>query len=285
MNMSASEFEAQRPRLTAIANRILESSAEADDLVQESWLRLNRTETVENPRAWLTTVLTRLCLDQLRKRRTRSAAETHLAAAPEPVDLEADTLLAEQVGEAMQVVMDTLTPAERAAFVLHDVFGYPFDQITGVLGRSETAVRKLASRARSKVRGVPGNTRVEQAARAESREVVEAFLTAAQGGELATLLDLLASDVIMRADLVGRRMGAEAAYDGATAVAARFLGGAQGARPVDIDGDPGLAWIVGTEVKVAFGFEVAEGLVKEIELIADPEVLATIAVVMTGLES
>src|SRR6185437_1176678 len=143
--MDASNFDAERPRLMAIAGRILGSEADADDVLQEAWLRYSRAEGVDDVPAWLTTVVTRLCLDHLRKRRTRSEAE--VPAPPTPVDPEADALLAEKMGGAMQVVIDALAPAERAAFVLHDVFGYPFDEISLVLGRSGTAVRQLASRA------------------------------------------------------------------------------------------------------------------------------------------
>lgn len=282
--IDGTEFEAERPRLTAIAARILGASAEADDVVQEAWLRLSRTEAVDDPPVWLTTVVTRMCLDQLRRRRARSVFEAEAPAAPDPVDPEADALLAARVGGAMQIVLEALAPAERAALVLRDVFGYPFDQISDVLGRSETAVRKLASRARRKVRGAP-ETVDEHAARAESRDVVDAFLAAARGGEMRTLLDLLAPDAIMQADLVGQRMGAEPLYDGAAAVATRFQGGAQGARPASIDGDPGLVWMVGGEVKVAFTFQIDGSLVREIELIADPEVLATMDVVLSGSES
>ena len=153
--MEVTDFDAERPRLTAIAIRILGSKADADDILQETWLRLSRTDDIDDLPAWLTTVVTRLCLDQLRKRRTRSAAEAEAPADPAPVDPEADALLAEKMGEAMQVVLDALAPAERAAFVLHDVFGYPFDEISAVMGRSGTAVRQLASRARRKVQGVP----------------------------------------------------------------------------------------------------------------------------------
>lgn len=275
--MDATAFEGECARLTALAARILGATVEADDVVQEAWLRLARTDDVDDPPAWLTTVVTRLCLDRLRKWQTRSAAEADAPAEAEPVDPEADALRAEQVGGAMQIVLDTLAPAERAAFVLHDVFGYPFEQIGEVLGRSGTAVRKLASRARRKVRGQPEVD--QQAARAESREVVDAFLAAARGGEMATLLDLLAPDAVMQSDLAGQWMGAQPVYDGAGEVAARFHGGAEGARPVAIDGDPGLAWIVGGDVKVAFAFQIDDGLVREIELIADPEVLATLDVV------
>lgn len=274
--MTVSEFEHERPRLTAIAARILGSNAEADDVVQEAWLRLARTDSVDDLPAWLTTVVTRLCLDRLRQRRTRSQAESQAPVDASPIDPEADAVLAERVSGAMQVVLDTLAPAERAAFVLHDVFGYPFEEISEVLGRSVTAVRQLASRARRKVRGTP-ETAPEQAAREESRRVVDAFVTAARGGELATLLTLLAPEVVMRADAAGQQMGTDALYDGPDAVAARF-NGARGAAPVVLDGDPGAAWIINRTVKVAFAFHVEDGLVREIELIADPQILATMEV-------
>jgi RNA polymerase sigma factor (sigma-70 family) len=270
--MDVSDFQAERPRLTAIAIRILGSEADADDVVQEAWLRLSATDDIDDLPAWLTTVVTRLCLDHLRKRRTRSEAEAPTDAAP--VDPEADALLAERTGGAMQIVLDTLAPAERAAFVLHDVFGYPFEEISAVMGRSGTAVRQLASRARRKVQGAPEPA----GTRADSRRVVDAFLAASRGGDLATLLLLLAPDAVMRADLVGQRMGTDPVYDGAAAVAGRF-NGAKGAVPVTIDGDLGGAWIMAGEVKVAFVFHVEAGLVREIELIADPDVLATLEVV------
>ena len=198
--MGEAEFATERPRLIAIAQRILGSEADADDVLQEAWLRLSRTDPVDDLPAWLTTVVTRLCLDQLRKRRTRSAFEAVVADERAPVDPEADALLAEMTGDAMRVVLDALAPAERAAFVLHDVFGYPFDEVSAVMGRSSTAVRQLASRARRKLQGVP-ETPASRASRAENQRIVDAFLTAARGGELATLLSLLAPNAIMRADL------------------------------------------------------------------------------------
>lgn len=281
--MDATNFDAERPRLTAIATRILGSEADADDVLQETWLRLSRTGDIDDLPAWLTTVVTRLCLDQLRKRRTRSVAEADAPSYRAPVDPEADALLAEKMGDAMQLVLDALAPAERAAFVLHDVFGYPFDEISGVMGRSVTAVRQLASRARRKVQGVPEPV-ASQAARAESHRVVDAFLTAARGGDLATLLLLLSPDAVMRADLVGQKMGTDPVYDGAAAVAGR-LNGARGAVPVTIDGELGAAWIHAGGVKVAFVFHVEAGRVREVELIADPDVLATIDVVRTRVKS
>jgi RNA polymerase sigma factor (sigma-70 family) len=275
--MDVTDFDAERPRLIAIASRILGSEADADDVLQEAWLRLSRTDNVDNLPAWLTTVVTRLCLDHLRKRRTRSETEAEAPADRAALDPEADALLAERLDGAMQVVLDALAPAERAAFVLHDVFGYPFDEISAVMGRSGTAVRQLASRARRKVQGAPEPV-AERATRAESRRVVEAFLGAAHGGDLTTLLSLLAPDAVMRADMVGQQMGTDPVYDGAAAVAARF-NGSKGAIPVAIDGDPGAAWIMAGEVKVAFAFHVEDGLVREVELIADPDVLATLEVV------
>jgi RNA polymerase sigma-70 factor (ECF subfamily) len=276
--MDADLFEPERDRLAAIATRILGSSADADDVLQEARLRLSRADDIDDVPAWLTTVVTRLCLDQLRRRRTRTDTETRVQNDPTvvesvPVDPEADALLAERVGDAMHRVVAALAPAERVAFVLHDVFGYPFDDVAAVLGRSGTAVRQLASRARRKLQGLP-----EPAERAEHGSVVGAFLEAARGGDLGTLLTLLAPDATMRADLVGQQTGADALYDGADAVAAR-MNGAKGALPVTIDGELGAAWIMAGEVKVAFVFQVDDGLVREVELIADPEVLATMDVV------
>jgi RNA polymerase sigma-70 factor (ECF subfamily) len=276
--MGEAAFAAERPRLMAIANRILGSEADADDVLQEAWLRLSRTGPVDDLPAWLTTVVTRLCLDQLRKRRTRSDVESVIVDDRTPPDPEADVLLAEMTGDAMQVILDSLAPAERAAFVLHDVFGYPFDEVSAVMGRSVTAVRQLASRARRKVQGQP-EPAASQTARDENRRVVDAFLNAAHGGDLATLLSLLAPDAVMRADLIGQSMGTDAAYEGAEAVAARF-NGSRGAMPVTIDGELGAAWIQAGSTKVAFVFHLDEvGLVHEVELIADPDVLATMDIV------
>ncbi|HVM06898.1 MAG TPA: sigma-70 family RNA polymerase sigma factor [Acidimicrobiales bacterium] len=277
--MDLSALEDERPRLVALATRILGSAAEADDVVQEASLRLSATDGIDDPPAWLTTVVTRLCLDLLRKQATRSRYEATAssAAGRDPLDPEADALVADRVGTAMTVVLDTLGPAERATFVLHDVFGYPFDEISAVLGRSDTAVRQLASRARRKVQGA-SEPPSERAGRAENQRLVGAFLDAARGGDVTTLLQLLAPDAVMHADRVGQQMGAPSSFDGAAAVAARF-DGAQGAAPATIDGEPGAAWIAGSTVRVAFAFHVEDGLVREIELIADPEVLATMDVV------
>jgi RNA polymerase sigma factor (sigma-70 family) len=267
--MDLTAFEAERARLAAIATRVLGSSADTDDVLQEARIRFAGADGIDDAPAWLTTIVTRLCLDHLRKRRTSTNAEVAVPADVAGVDPEADALLAERVGGAMQVVFDTLAPAERAAFVLHDVFGYPFEAISEVLGRSGAAVRQLASRARRKLQGSP-----EPVGTADNARVVDAFLTAARGGELATLVSLLAPEVVMRADLVGQQIGAAAVLEGA-AVAQRF-NGSKGALPVTIDGERGAAWIMAGDVKVAFVFHVEAGLVHEIELIADPDVLATL---------
>lgn len=277
--MHAHDFEAHRARLTAIAARILGTGGDVDDVVQEAWLRYRRTDGVDDPAAWLTTVVTRLCLDRLRKQRTRGAAEEAAGAAavvttPGP---ETDAVTADQVGAALHVVVDALVPAERTAFVLHDVFGYAFANIGVMLGRSDAAVRQLASRARRKVRGV-AEPAIDRETAAHNREIVDAFLAAAQSGRVADLLALLDPDAAMYADLAGQAMGTEPVYRGAAAVADRFRG-AKAATRVSIDGDPGVAWLVGGAAKVAFLFHVEASRVTMIELIADPEALATMEIV------
>ncbi|MEO6571149.1 MAG: sigma-70 family RNA polymerase sigma factor [Ilumatobacteraceae bacterium] len=270
VTMDPDVFEAERDRLALLASRVLGSNADVDDVLQQARLRLAASAGVDDPPAWLTTVVTRLCLDQLRRVNTRSRFEAEAALARTRLESDADERTADQVGAAMQSVLDTLAPAERAAFVLHDVFGYRFDEIATILGRSDTAVRQLGSRARRKLHGQP-----ETPPRAESRRVVEAFLSAARGGDLNGLLSLLAPDAVMRADLVGQELGSEGVYDGAASVAER-MNGAKGALPVSIDGEPGAAWIAAGTVKVAFIIHADGSVVNEIELIADPAVLATL---------
>lgn len=280
MRMDVKIFDPERPRLVAIATRILGSTSEADDVVQEAWLRFSRTDGIDDVPAWSTTVVTRLCLDLLRRRRTRTAAESEAAQTDQGLlDPEADALLADRLGGAMHVVLETLVPAERAAFVLHDAFGYSFPEIAEMLGRSDAAVRQLASRARRKVRGasVP-DPEAERRVVAANRELVEAFLGAAQGGDLSRLMSLLAPDVVMRADGTAQGMGTEPLYDGPDAVAGRFSG-AQGAAPMLIDGDPGVVWMVDERPRVVFLFQLAGGLVRTIDLVADREVMATMEIV------
>jgi RNA polymerase sigma factor (sigma-70 family) len=278
MKMDLADFDSERPRLTTLAIRILGSKADADDVLQDAWLRFSRAEAVDDLPAWLTTVVTRLCLDQLRRRGVRSEFEATAPVDPDQRNPEEDALLADITGDALQVVVDALAPAERAAFVLHDVFGYHFDEVGAIMGRSTTAVRQLASRARRKVRGVDESA-ASKSTRAEHQQVVSAFLTAARGGDLKALLSLLAPDAIMRADPAGQALGSEEAYRGADAIAARF-NGTRGAVSVTIDDDPGAAWIQAGSTRVAFAFHLDEaGLVHEIELIADPDVLTTMTIV------
>jgi RNA polymerase sigma-70 factor (ECF subfamily) len=231
-DVPASEFERRRPRLRAVAYRMLGSAAEAEDAVQEAWLRLDRagTDGIGNVDAWLTTVVGRVCLDMLRSRTSRREASLAEAPATPAAGPEEEAELADSVGVALLVVLETLSPAERLAFVLHDLFGVSFDEIAPIVGRSPDAARQLASRARRRVRASDSAPRT-----GASRELVDAFLRAARGGEVETLLTLLDPDVRFRSS-----DGVDQAY-GAPEVARFFAGRAQSARPALIDGAVGVA--------------------------------------------
>jgi RNA polymerase sigma factor (sigma-70 family) len=238
----AARFEAHRDRLTAVASRLLGSRAEAEDAVQEAWLRVSRAGTAEvaDLGAWLTTVVARVALNQLRARTSRredpldDAPPARLHAVADPAE---EAVLADSVGLALLVVLDQLAPAERLAFVLHDLFDVPFDEIAPIVDRSPAAARQLASRARRRVRGAELPDATER-----RREVVAAFLDAARNGEFSALLELLHPEAVLRSDAVATRMGSEAEVRGATAVA-RFLSGrARAARLVLVDGVPGAVW-------------------------------------------
>jgi len=271
----AERFEAHRPHLRAVAYRMLGSAAEADDAVQEAWLRASRAgaDDVDNLGGWLTTVVARVCLNQLRSRRSRPEAPLDDQAAeladggPDP---EAEAVLADAVGPALLVVLDTLSPAERLAFVLHDLFAVPFGEIAEILGRSEAAARQLASRARRRVQGAeaPGGDRARQ------RPVVEAFLAASREGDFEALLALLDPQVVVRADAAAVAAGAEAEVRGARAVAGTFTGRARFAGPALVDGAVGAVWAPGGRPRVVFAFTVRDGRVAEIRHLADPERLA-----------
>ena len=272
----AEQFEANRAHLRAVAHRMLGSSAEAEDAVQEAWLRLSRTDTseVENLTGWLTTVVSRVSLDMLRSRRTRreEAIGERLPdiALPhaEGAGPEHDAVMADAVGPALLVVLDTLAPAERLAFVLHDLFGVPFDEIAVILDRSSDAARQLASRARRRVRGAaPG----EEADRERQREVVDAFLRASRRGDFEALLTILDPDVVVRADATSVQMGSAPEVRGATAVLNTFLGRAVGAQPAIVDGVAGAAWAPGGQLRAVLRFTVANGKVTAIDLVADRE--------------
>lgn len=274
-NVLAERFEENRAHLRAVAYRMLGSLHEADDAVQEAWLRLSRSGTsdLENLGGWLTTVVARVCLDMLRSRKSRreEPLDTHL---PGPIedredgsDPEYEAVLADSVGLALLVVLQTLAPAERLAFVLHDMFAMPFDEIATIVGRSPTAARQLASRAR---RRVQGTAPLPDADLARQRKVVDAFLAAARGGGFDALLALLDPDVVLRADRAAVEVGAQEEVRGASAVANAFSGRAQVARPALVDGVAGLVWAPGGQPRVVFDFTVVDGKIIEIEMIADP---------------
>jgi RNA polymerase sigma factor (sigma-70 family) len=275
----AQEFEAHRTRLRSVAYRMLGSPSEADDAVQEAWLRLSRSDTaaVQNLGGWLTTVVGRVCLDMLRSRTTRREdpledyAGTELPShATGPED---EAVLADSVGFALLVVLDTLTPADRLSFVLHDMFAVPFDEIAPIVGRSADAAKMLASRARRRVQG----TESVPPDRARQREVVEAFLAASRGGEFDALLALLDPDVVLRADAAAVQTGASSAR-GAADVAGTFSGRARAARLALINGAAGLVWAQGGVPRVVFDFTVVDGQVVAIDLLADAERISQLEV-------
>lgn len=268
----AERFEANRAHLRAVAYRMLGSSSEADDAVQEAWLRLSRADTagVENLGGWLTTVVARASLDMLRSR--KSWREESLDMRPEsdaPTDDPEDhTVLADSVGHALLVVLETLAPAERVAFVLHDMFAVPFEDIAPIVGRTTAAARQLASRARRRVQGASVVAAVD---RERKREVVDAFLAASRGGDFEALLAVLDPDIVVRADGAAVAMGAAAEVRGAAAVAETFFGRALGAERAVVNGGAGLAWATGGRPRVVFNFTIAAGKIVAIDLLADAE--------------
>jgi RNA polymerase sigma-70 factor (ECF subfamily) len=287
----AGRFEEHRAHLWAVAYRMLGSPGEAEDAVQESWLRLSRAGAsgVENLGGWLTTVVARVCLDMLRSRAVRSeeplGEETPELVVSDENDPEREALLADSVGLALLVVLDTLNPAERLAFVLHDLFDVPFEEIAPIVGRSPTAARQLASRARRRVQGKGEEQEAEAASDADlsrQREIVGAFLAASRNGDFDALLEALDPDVTVRADAgtvaMGASAGIESEADGAQAVARQFAGRAQGARLAIIDGTVGAVWAPGGQPRVVFRFTISDGKIAAIETIADPERLAQLNV-------
>jgi RNA polymerase sigma factor (sigma-70 family) len=275
----AERFEDHRAHLRAVAYRMLGSLSEADDAVQDAWLRLSRAGAggVDNLGGWLTTMVARLCLDRLRARASRREQPlgVHL---PDPVisrqdgvDPEQQALLAEGVGLALLVVLETLAPAERLAFVLHDLFAVPFDEIAPIVGRSPAAARQLASRARRRVRRqapVPDPDPTRQ------RELVDAFLAAAQRGDFTALLEVLDPEVVLRADSGGEAAGALTVLRGAAAVAEgalAFSGRARFARPVLVNGAAGVVVAARGRPLAVMAFTVAGGRIVEVDVIADPE--------------
>jgi RNA polymerase sigma factor (sigma-70 family) len=288
----AQRFEAARPRLQRVAQRMLGSAAESDDALQESWLRVSRADvaSVANLEGWLTTVVARVCLDALKRRDSRREALTpddprrEIAAIAPGERPEEEALLADSIGAAMLILLDALPPAERVAFVLHDTFEVPFDDIAAIVGRTPEAARQLASRARRRVRGAAAGRDV---ATQRHDEVVRAFLAASRTGNFAALLKLLDPGATLRADAAVVAMGGAAYWQtdrlrdgvrGADAVARTFSSRARAAQPVLIDGKPGAVWVHEGKVRVAFRFTVTDERITDIELVADPATLAQSAI-------
>ncbi|HEV8446381.1 MAG TPA: sigma-70 family RNA polymerase sigma factor [Gemmatimonadaceae bacterium] len=273
-DMLAKAFEENRKRLRSVAFRMLGSRAEADDAIQEAWLRLSRAEAdqVENLGGWLTTVVARVCLDMLRSRRSRREETLEDPALESAANREAtlaadhELVLADSVGLAMLVVLETLNPAERVSFVLHDMFDLPFEEIAPIVGRTPTAARQLASRARRRVQGTSEDADVD---RERQREVVDAFLRAAREGDFEALLAVLDPDVVARVGTAAAALGSAEEVRGASDVAKIFVGRAKGAQPALIDGAPGLVWAPGGHPRMVFSFTTADGMVTSIELISD----------------
>jgi RNA polymerase sigma-70 factor (ECF subfamily) len=279
----AQRFEQHRARLRAVAYRMLGSAAEADDAVQETWERLSRSQgsadatSIENLGGWLTTVVGRVCLNHLRSRTTRreEPLDVHV---PDPiispesqVGPEEEALLADAVGLALHAVLETLTPAERLAFVLHDMFGVPFDDIAPIVGRSSEATRQLASRARRRIRGA---RTTPDADLARQRAVVDAFYAAARAGDLEALVAVLDPDVVLRGDGGATRAAATRLVRGAEAVARSARAGANRdavVHPVLVNGAAGAVITAGGERIAVMGFTVAGGRIVEIDVLADPE--------------
>jgi RNA polymerase sigma factor (sigma-70 family) len=274
----AEEFETQRGHLRAVAYRMLGSLSDADDAVQEAWLRLSRADVseVDNLSGWLRTVVSRVCLDILRTRESRreEPAGQELPdlswAAGEGGDPEHEALLADSVGRALLVVLDTLAPAERIAFVLHDLFSVPFEQIAPIVGRSAVTTKKLASRARQRMRGTPALPRAELV---RQRHVVDAFLTASRTGDMAALLAVLAPDVIRRADPLALPPGAATVVRGAQAVAEETVGFGRRSRyavPALLNGSVGVVFAPYGRMELAISVDVRDEVITGYEVIAEP---------------
>ncbi len=282
------KFEANRPHLRAVAYRMLGSRTEAEDAVQETWLRLVRSDTsrVENLSGWLTTVTARICLDLLRTRKSRRE-EPLTIHVPEPIvvneagngtDPEQDALLADSIGLALLVVLEKLNPAERLAFVLHDMFDVPFDDIAPILGRTAAATRQLASRARRRVQDASST---KEADLTRQRHVIDAFLTASRVGDLQALLAVLDPEALFRPDAVAAQMGSVSELRGRAAVAATFNGRAQAARAAIIDGAIGAVVVIAGQLRIALRFTLNENnLVTAVDAMADPERLRALDIVL-----
>jgi RNA polymerase sigma factor (sigma-70 family) len=284
------EFETHRKHLRGVAYRMLGSLNEADDAVQESWLRLNRSETraIDNLGGWLTRVIARVCLDMLRSRKSRreqplsERAPDSIMSQDHETSPEHEALLASSVGLALLVVLDRLAPAERVAFVLHDLFAVPFDEIGAVVGRSQVASKKLASRARDRVHGVATVGEVDHA---RHYAVVEAFLTAARGGDLNALVELLAPDVVRRADRFAVPSQIATEVRGAPAVADEtrtYTHRARSSEVALVDGTPGIVVAPHGRLFAVMRMSTEQGRITEIDVIADPKRLDQLPLRLAG---
>jgi RNA polymerase sigma-70 factor (ECF subfamily) len=284
------QFEAYRTHLQAVAYRMLGSLSEADDAVQEAWLRLNRSDMcgVENLGGWLTTVVGRICLDMLRSRKSRreepieTYAEVESSMSEEQVkDPEYEAILSESVGLALMVVLDTLNPDERLAFVLHDIFAVSFEEIAPIVGRSTTTARQLASRARRRVQKASSDTSNTNYTNnnlaapdvTRQQEIITAFLAASREGNFEALLTMLDPNIVLRADEATVLMGATREVRGVEIVAKQFSGRAQFAQATLVNGTVGAVWYVDGQPRVVFGFTLIAGKIATIDLLSDPEYL------------
>jgi RNA polymerase sigma-70 factor (ECF subfamily) len=282
-NVLARRFEANRAKLHAVAYRMLGSRSEAEDAVQEAWLRLSRAETgdVQNLGGWLTTVVARVCLDMLRTRKSRREARSDEPDSPaaetadRELSAEQQVLMAESIGIALLVVLETLAPAERVAYVLHDMFDLPFEEIAPIVGRTPVAARQLASRARRRVRGAAS---ASEADRAPHRAVVDAFLAASRQGDFQALLAVLDPEVVFRADSAAVRLGSAPEVRGAAAVAKDFSGRARDAHTALVDGEAGVLVLRDGAPFVVLRMKIADGRVSEIEAVADPTSIAQLRI-------
>jgi RNA polymerase sigma-70 factor, ECF subfamily len=285
----ASQFEANRPRLQSVAYRMLGSLTEAEDAVQETWIRLSRSDSqsIDNLGGWLTTVLSRVCLGVLRSRRAHQEEPLPDRDEPEPelVGPEEEAILADSMGPALLLVLEALSPSERLAFVLHDLFAVPFEDIAPILDRSPAAARQLASRAR---RRVQGSDEAHPSDRRRQQEIVEAFLAASRRGDFEALVTLLDPDAVLRADRAAVKAATANRAKGAPllapevrghrAVASALVGRAQAAQPALIEGSPGAVWAPGGRPRAIFAFRVIGDTIAEIEIVTDPSVVATLRV-------
>jgi len=281
-NFLADQFEANRVHLRAVAYRMLGSRSEAEDAVQEAWLRLGRTDTddIKNLGGWLTTVVARICLDMLRTRKSRREEQLgpHI---PEPAadNENGESAVADSVGAALLIVLDTLAPAERLAFVLHDMFAVPFEEIAPIVGRAPTAARQLASRARRRVQGVSARPEADLS---RQRTIVDAFLAASRNGDFEALLAVLDPEVVFRSDATAIKMGGAPELRGAEAVANTFKGRAQAAKPAVVDGAMAVAVVFGGRLRIVLELHIVGDRIAGIQAVGDADRLQGFEIAVLG---